>query len=218
MVLFPQRLKELRTSRNLSLQELADIVNMSKSSVYKWERGEREPGLEILEAIADYFNVDYDYLIGKSDIPNRALIFYGEEQNLFNTYDNILPITTKRIPLLGEIACGEPIFANEEHEYSVEASADIRADFALKAKGDSMINARINDGDIVFIRKQDDVDDGEIAAVVIDDEVTLKRVYKQENGVTLVAENPKYKPFVFTEQDGVTINILGKAIAFQSKL
>ena len=79
MVLFPQRLKELRTSRNLSLQELADIVNMSKSSVYMWETGEREPGLEILEAIADYFNVDYDYLIGKSDIPNRALSFYNEE-------------------------------------------------------------------------------------------------------------------------------------------
>ena len=218
MVLFPQRLKELRTSRNLSLQELADIVNMSKSSVYMWETGEREPGLEILEAIADYFNVDYDYLIGKSDIPNRALSFYNEEQNLFNTYDNILPITTKRIPLLGEIACGEPIFANEEHEYSVEASADIQADFALKAKGDSMINARINDGDIVFIRRQSDVDNGEIAAVIIDDDVTLKRVYKNVAGVTLVAENPKYEPFVFTEKDGVTINILGKAVAFQSNL
>lgn len=100
----------------------------------------------------------------------------------------------------------------------VDAGTDVKADFCLKAKGDSMINARIMDGDVVFIRRQPVVENGEIAAVAIDDEATLKRFYRDGNTgtITLVSENPAYAPMVFTKESQKNVCILGKAIAFQS--
>ena len=120
--------------------------------------------------------------------------------------------------MIGSIACWKPISANEEKELYVEAGAEIEADFCLRAKGDSMIRARIYDGDIVFIRKQSMVDNGEIAAVVIDDEATLKRVnyYPEKNLLILKAENPDYEDLVYTGEQLDHIIILGKAVAFQS--
>ena len=132
------------------------------------------------------------------------------------TYDNIIPITTRKIPLIGEIACGSPIVADEQFESYVECGTDVKADFALRCKGDSMINARILDGDIVFIKEQPLVDNGEIAAVVIEDEATLKRVYRSGDLVTLQAENPAYAPIVIQIHEDSEIRILGKAVAFQS--
>ena len=120
--------------------------------------------------------------------------------------------------MLGEIACGEPIYANEERESYVELGTKIDCDFCLKAKGDSMINARILDGDIIFIKKQPVVDNGEIAAVLIEDEATLKRVfyYPEKQKLVLQAENPKYEPLVYIGEELNEIKILGKAVFFQS--
>lgn len=120
--------------------------------------------------------------------------------------------------MLGNIACGKPIFADEQFEAYIEAGANIKADFCLRAKGDSMIGARIYDGDIVFIRKQEMVDDGEIAAVLIDDEATLKRVYydQENNVIQLFAENPQYKTMRFVGEELNRIRILGKAVALQT--
>lgn len=159
-----------------------------------------------IQRLADYFNIKKSDIIGDTTFSPE------------NQFDNIFPIELKKFPLLGEIACGEPIFCDEDRESYILAGSDIRADFCLKCKGDSMINARIYDGDIVFIRKQDIVDNGEIAAVVIDDEATLKRVYydRDKNVVTLVAENPKYTPMIYSGSDLDQIHVLGKAIAFQS--
>ena len=102
--------------------------------------------------------------------------------------------------------------------YTDEKNFTIDADFYLIMKGESMINARIMDGDIVFIRQQPEVENGEIAAVAIDDEATLKRFYRDEETgtITLVAENPAYAPMVFTAENQKNVYILGKAIAFQS--
>ena len=121
-------------------------------------------------------------------------------------------------PLLGEIACGEPIIAEESFECYVEAGTNIKCDFCLRARGDSMINARIYDGDIVFIRQQSIVNNGEIAAVIIDNEATLKRVYlnRAEGKLVLQAENPSYEPLVYVGEELDHIRILGKAVAFQS--
>ena len=213
--------------RRLSQQNLADQLGFSKSSVNMYERGEREPGLESMETIADYFNVDLDYLMGRSDIPNRnewlksinkSVVVEPSQPQV--KFDNIIPISTKRFPLLGDIACGKPIMANEEKELYVEAGANIRADFCLKAKGDSMIGARIYDGDIVFIRKQEMVNNGEIAAVIIDDEATLKRVnyYPEKDLLILKAENSQYEDLVYTGEQLNHIIILGKAVAFQSDI
>lgn len=223
---FSDRLKQLRTERRLSQQNLADQLGFSKSSVNMYERGEREPGIESMETMADYFNVDLDYLMGRSDIPNRnewlKTINRPEAIDPLQqvTFDNLFPIEIKRFPLLGDIACGKPIFTNEEKELYVEAEAKINADFCLRAKGDSMIGARIYDGDIVFIRKQEMVDNGNIAAVIIEDEATLKRVnyYPEKDLLILKAENSQYEDLVYTGEQLNHIIILGKAVAFQSDI
>lgn len=114
---------------------------------------------------------------------------------------------------MGDIACGEPIFANEEYGSFISTTDDLDVDFCLRAVGDSMIGARIYDGDIVFVRKQSTVDNGEIAAVLIDDEATLKRVYyyPDKNKLVLSPENPKYEPFVYIGEELSEVRILGKA-------
>ena len=133
--------------------------------------------------------------------------------------DNILPLPQMRkIPLLGTIACGEPILATENIECNIDIPDHIHADFALRCKGDSMVNARIMDGDIVYIRQQPDVENGEIAAVLIGDEATLRRVYKADNQVTLMPENSAYAPRVYTGDQLSALRILGKAVAFVSKV
>lgn len=151
--------------------------------------------------------------MGWSDIPNSP-------ENEAKQFDNIFPVSIKKFPLLGEIACGEPIFVNEDRESYVLSGTDINADFCLKAKGDSMIGARIFDGDVVFIKKTEIVDNGEIAAIVIDDEVLLKRFYyfPDESLLTLQSENPKYPPKNYTNEQLNHIRVLGKAVAFQSDI
>ena len=174
-----------------------------------YERGEREPGLETLEQIADYFNVDMDYLLGKSDIVSKARWGFPAS--------NIIPMPEMRkIPLLGSIACGAPILAEEHIEGEVDIPNHVHADFALICKGDSMINARLFDGEIVYIRQQEMVESGEIAAVLIDTEATLKRVKLLSDRIILSPENPLYDPLVFRGEEMNTVRILGKAVAFTS--
>jgi len=201
-----QKIKELRVANDMTLEQVADIVGVGKSTVRKWETGmianlRRDKSAALAKAL----HTTPEYLMGWST--------EIEISNLFK-------IETKKFRLLGNIACGEPIFADEQMDLYVEAGANIQADFCLKASGDSMIGARIHDGDIVFIRQQDMVEDGEIAAVLIDDEATLKRVYyDREAGVLqLFAENPQYKTMRFSGEELDHIRILGKAVAFQSDL
>jgi repressor LexA len=193
-----EMIRKLRTDRSQTQDDVAAGVGVSKSTVSMWESGQRNLTLETLEAIADYFNV--------------PMAFFLDEATPYN----LLPIKYKRIPLLGRIAAGVPIYADEDLETQIAVDHDLHCDFALKVTGDSMINARIQDDDIVFIREQPDVNDGEIAAVIIDDSATLKRVYHMPGGVTLVAENPKYAPMTFTQQNSDSVRILGKVVAFQS--
>ena len=204
---FSERFKELRLEHDLSQQALATQLGLSKSSVNMYERGEREPGLDTLESIADYFNVDMDYLLGKAPATGRYTF----------DVDNLLPMPAMRkIPLVGSIACGTPILAEENREGDVDIPEHIHADFALRCKGDSMINARIYDGDIVYIRQQDSVEHGQIAAVLIDDEATLKRFHLFEDHIVLEAENPQFRPMTFWGEEMRAIRILGRAVAFTS--
>lgn len=211
--MFKDNLKMLRKSKGYSMDELCKIYNnrfngkMNKSTLSRYENGLQEPMLTVVRNLSEIFGVTVDDL---SDNTNDIL----------SQFDNISPVQTQRLPLLGEIACGEPIFCDEDRESYVEVGTNIRADFCLRAKGDSMINARICDGDIVFIRQQPMVENGDIAAVIIDNEATLKRVYfDKENGkLVLQAENPKYSPLVYIGEELNNIRILGKAIAFESNL
>lgn len=132
---------------------------------------------------------------------------------------NIIPMPElKQIPLIGSIACGAPILAQEHIDEYISIPKHINADFALTCKGDSMINARIFDGDIVYIRQQEAVDNGEIAAVLIDGEATLKRVRLYQDRIILEPENPMYDPFVYRGEEMNTVRILGKAVAFTSAI
>ena len=212
MAKFHERLKALRSDRGLSQSEFAKYIKVSKSSVNMYERGEREPGLETLERIADYFNVDMDYLLGKSDVVSKAqLTIAGVSAT------NIIPFPEMRkVPLIGSIACGAPILAEEHIEDYVDIPKRVAADFALTCKGDSMINARIFDGDIVYIRQQDSVDNGQIAAVLIDSEATLKRVKLYNDHISLEPENPQYRPIVLWGEEMNSVRIIGKAVAFTS--
>ena len=206
MKIVGQRLRTLRAERGISQASLAEQLRISKSSVNMYERGEREPGFETVNALADHFGVDTDYLLGKS--------YHRTKEEWLKNADR--PSYT--LPILGEIACGQPIFANEEAGEYIEADARLEADFCLRAKGDSMVGARILDGDLVFIRKQDTVANGEIAAVLIEDTATLKRVYyyPNEGTLSLHAENPLYPPLVYNKEELNRIRILGKAVSFQS--
>lgn len=205
------RIKEIRKRKKITAKELADHVNVSESTMSLYENGKHEPTFETLSKIAKYLEVSVDYLLGVSDV---------EDPNGGFVPTNIFPITRKQFRILGAIACGEPRYADEDHETYIEASADIQADFCLRAKGDSMIGARIQDGDIVFIREQPIVEDGEIAAVIIDNEATLKRVKynKEKQQLTLFPANDKYDPLVFIGEELNQIRILGKAVCFMSNL
>ena len=203
--MFSEELKKLRKQKNLTQQKLADALGIAKSTISMYENGNREPDCETSEAIADYFNVRLDDLLGRknpfsSNLPN-----------------NIIPIPKmKKIPLLGTIAWGEPILATENIDCYIGVDESSDATFALRCKGDSMITARIFDGDVVYIRPQPDVENGEIAAVLIGNDATLKKVYKAPNKLTLSPCNPLYSDLVYTDEQLNEIKILGKAVAFTS--
>ena len=210
---FGERLRQLRTAKGLSQMDFAKQIKISKSSVNMYERNEREPSLVTLEVIADYFNVDLDYLLGKSDYTNK----YDWLSN--SAIPNLIPMPEMRkIPLIGSIACGAPVLAEEHIEDYLNIPRQIHADFALTCKGDSMINARIFDGDVVYIRQQDTVENGQIAAVLIDGEATLKRVQLFADHISLEPENPQYRPLVYWGEEMNTVRILGKAVAFTSAI
>lgn len=209
-----ERIKKRRKELGITVDELAEKLGKNRATIYRYESSEIEKlPTTVLEPLAEALRTTPAALMGWSEEPD-------EFTQLMEQYDNIHPIRLKRFPLLGEIACGEPIFADEDKESFVMADMDIRADFCLRAKGDSMINARINDGDIVFIREMPIVENGDIAAVIIEDEATLKRVYydRDNNLLQLVAENPRYKPLVYQGEELNHIRILGKAVYFMSEI
>ncbi len=203
---FPDILKQLRIMHKLNQTDFAKAIGLSRSTIGMYETGKREPDFETLETIADYFNVTIAYLLGKEDTSMISI-------------PNIIPLPKmKKVPLVGTIACGEPILADENIEAFINMPEEVGATFALRCKGDSMINARIFDGDIVYIRQQPDVENGEIAAVLIGDEATLKKVYKYPNRLELRAENPTMKPMEYEGAEIDNVRILGKAVYFISKV
>lgn len=210
-----KRIKARREELNMTQDELAKRTGYkSRSSINKIERGGNDLPQSKIVDFARALSTTPSYLMGWQDSQQDDL------DVLMSHYDNIRPVKLKRFPLLGEIACGEPIFANEDKESYVMADMDIRADFCLRAKGDSMTGARIYDGDIVFVREMPIVENGDIAAVIIEDEATLKRVYysPDDNLLQLIAENPKYPPLVYSGEELNHIRILGKAVYFMSAL
>lgn len=193
-----------RQELGLTLEDVGNYVGVGKSTVRKWEHGDIE-------------NMKRDKIALLSKILKLSPLTFITGEVEYGTPDNIIPLPKmKKIPLLGTIACGEPILANENIEALINADENLNADFALRCKGDSMINARIFDGDFVYIREQPDVEDGEIAAVLIGEEATLKRVYKYPSKIVLRPENPLYDDMIYSKEEMNEVRILGKAVAFLS--
>lgn len=199
-------LKNRRTELGLTQLDVANAVGVSEATVSRWESG-------------DIANMKRSRIASLASVlkMSPSIIMGWNEEHEAHMPSNIIPMPVMRkVPLVGSIACGTPILAEENLDGDVEAPDHVRADFALRCKGDSMINARIFDGDIVYIRQQESVEHGEIAAVLIGDEATLKRVYIYDDCISLEAENPQYKPMVYRGEEMNNIRILGKAVAFTS--
>ncbi len=203
-VIMTNSLRERRKALGLTLCEVADALGTSKQTIQRYEMGiiSNIPK-EKIEALAKVLKSTPSALMGWSDEAGNVV---KEEY------------VGKRLPVLGRIACGAPILASEEYDEYVTVDDGVDASFCLRARGDSMIGARIHDGDIVFIREQREVNNGEIAAVIIGDEATLKRVYyyPKEERIILTPENPRYSPMSFSGSELNDVRIIGKATAFRS--
>jgi len=206
---FGQRVKARRVEIGLSQQELADKVGYkSRSSINKIELGKADVLQSNIRKIAEAL-----------DTTPAQLMFWGDEPAGAPIPSNILPMPqTYKVPLVGAIACGRPILAVEEADEAVDAPEWVRADFALRCKGDSMINARIFDGDIVYIHAQPEVENGQIAAVRIGDEATLKKVYYTpgDHRITLRACNPLYPDMTYAGSELEEVEVRGLAVGFYS--
>lgn len=217
-MIWNNRLRKLREQSGYTLKEISVKLGVSEAMVSRHESSTKNIPYDIIEEYANIYGCTPSYIMGWDSTETST--DNGYYANLKELHNGIVPISTVKVPLVGEIACGEPIEADEEIEYYVEPDTPINCDFALKAKGDSMegVNLKIHDGDIVFVRKQSTVENGEVAVVIIDNDATLKRVYyyPDDKKLVLQAENSKYAPFVYVGPELETVHILGKAVAFQS--
>lgn len=207
---FRTRLKQLRNEKKINQRELANFLKVAPSTISMYESGQREPNFEVLESLADFFNVDLNYLLGKSDKTTKLMI------------ENSQPPQGLQIPVLGTVAAGIPISAVEDIlDYEeIDSSYQSQGEFfALRIKGDSM-QPKMDDGDVVIVRQQSDANSGDtVIALVNGDDATCKKLQKTENGIMLVSTNPNYLPMFFTNEEILTkpVVILGKVVELRSK-
>ena len=203
-----KNIKRRRQQLKMTQTDLALKMGYAdKSMIAKIEKGNVDLPQSKILAFANVLETTPGELMG-----------WDYEAEPTETVDNIYKLDKIKLPFLGKVACGEPIFADEDRESYIMIGTDIGADFCLQCQGDSMINARIHDGDIVFVKKTDIVENGEIAVVIIDDEATLKRFfyYREQNLVILKPENPKYQDIILTGEQLNQVRVIGRAVAFQS--
>lgn len=210
-----QRIKELRLAHNMTGYELGLKLNITRNAVSQWETNKRVPTSIMLTQIAKLFNVTTDYLLGRDPIPNdsKSEINYA------------IPLTGGvRIPVLGSIVAGIPNTAVADYDEWIEISQSLamRGEyFALRIKGDSM-EPTLFDSDIVVIRQQPDVEDGEIAAVSIaGNEATIKRIYHRSDGIDIVGDNVRAFPRMFYSNHDIAslpVRIMGKAVEVRRDL
>ncbi len=198
-----KRIQAARKQKGISQLELSEQLGYSgKSSISKIERGVNAIPINKLKRIAELLGVPLNYLIGDDYIPDSVRVEHVS------------------IPVLGSISCGQPIFAEQNTDFAIAGPMSKRVDYSLQAKGQSMINAGIEDGDYVLIHAQDAVDNGEIAVVMIGDEATLKRFYHypERDLMILRPENPAYPDQIYQGEDLAQVRVLGKAIGVQKEI
>lgn len=203
---FHEQLCTAMKIRNISQGELCKRTGIPKSAMSQYMSGKFKPKQTRTYLLAEALRVNETWLMG----------FDNEPMDRIDTSlpSNLIPLKKIRtVPLIGKIACGEPILAEQNYDGSVMLPEDVNADFVLRCQGDSMTDANIQDGDLVFIKETPKVENGEIAAVVIGEEATLKKVYLQGNTITLLPANSAYAPMVYQKEELNNIRICGKAVA-----
>lgn len=207
-----------RSEHQMTMQNFADGCGLSKAYISILERNINPstgrppiPSLETIRAIAKTLRVDFNDLLAALD--GDQVVSLKSAQDL---PANVVPLPEmKKVPLVGQIACGTPILAEQNIEEYIDLPAHINADYALTCKGESMINIGIEDGDIVYIRQQEEVENGQVAAVMVgDDEATLKRFYFEDGIVQLIAENSTIPPKVFVGEAINQVRVIGRAVAY----
>lgn len=207
---FRTRLKQLRNEKKINQRELAKFLKVAPSTISMYESGQREPNFEVLESLADFFNVDLNYLLGKSDKTTKLMI------------EDSQPPQGLQIPVLGTVAAGIPISAvedildYEEVPQSWESQGEF---FGLRIKGDSM-KPDINDGDTVIVRQQSTANNGDVViALVNGDDATCKKFEKLDNGIMLISNNSEYSPMYFSNEEVTTkpVVIIGRVVELRRK-
>ena len=202
-------LAKRRQDLGLMQNEVGSYVGVSEGTVSRWESGYiKNMKRNNIYKLAQILRISPLVLLNDT-IP-------ADQENDMPQAKNIIPFNAKRVPLVGRIAAGTPILAEQNIDGYENLADGVQADFCLEVQGDSMIGANIHSGDIVFIRQQGDVDDGAIAAVLVDDGATLKRFYRHDGAVELRPENPRYKSMIFTADNCQQFRVLGKAVALQT--
>lgn len=204
------RIKSRRTELGLTVEELAHKMGYKdKSSISKIENGKADIPQSKIAAFADALETTTAYLMGWEEQPTP------KPTSPAPIPPGFIPMPKmKKVPLIGAIACGDPITALQNREGDVDVPENVRCDFALKCHGDSMVGAGIHDGDVVYIHIQPEVENGEIAAVRIGDEATLKRVYYSGDTLTLMPANAAYAPLVYTGETLNEVKIEGRAVGW----
>ena len=206
------RLKYLRTERGEGLDKIAKYLNVTVQTISNYENEKRDMTPDTIIKLAEYFHVTTDYLLGKSVSRNE------NESNVFPIADS--PIS---VPVLGRIAAGLPLLATENIEgYELAPSSMIKEGFDyfyLRVNGDSM-NFKFNDGDIVLVQKQDDLENDEIGVILVDGQDATVKKYKYENGFVILSPmstNPTHVVQIYNPKD-ISIKIIGKVISYQGKI
>ncbi len=200
-------IKLRRVELGLTLEEVGDATGVKKSTVMKWETGAiKNMRRDKLARLAYVLRLDPVLLMRTSDEAEDVKF------DIFK-FENISSLKPLRVPVLGNVAAGTPIFAEQEYDAFIPNDANIKCDFALKVKGHSMYPT-YHDGDWVYIRETPTVDDGAIAVVIIENEATLKRVYRTPEGLRLISDNPDYPPLKYDADECEQVRIVGKPVAF----
>ena len=221
---FKNIILSLRNEKGFSQEQLAKVLHVSKSTVAMWETGQRLPSVEKYEEIADYFNVDMDFLYGRTTIKRKSL--FDESGSEYVNSKLVTDISHRNrgveINVLGRVAAGIPIEAIEDIIDTEEISADLARTgefFGLKIHGDSM-EPRMCEGDVVIVRRQDDAESGEIViATVNGSDATCKRLRKYRDGIELISNNPAYNPMFYSNEDieNKPVRIIGKVVELRGK-
>ena len=197
---FGNRLRALMHEGGDTIYTLATYLNLRPSTISRYTSGMYVPKAPTLSMIAKRYGVNPGWLMGETEskVPSAPSDSY--------------------VPILGDVAAGTPIWAEENYEGKASIDEGEQIDFALRIRGDSMTGARIFSGDIVYVRRQPSVENGEIAVVLVDNEATVKRVFHYPDKVVLKPENDAYQDMVYYAGDGHDVCVLGKVIFVKGRV